>query len=121
FGSATGTLTIDARDGVLRHVVLAEGTGPPQIHRLAAHLLLEDGKFKVQEGKLEGSAGIFQLSGTATLTRVLNLTLAREGGQSYDVTGTLTDPHVSPVLTPETRADLKREKSQAEPNQTPDP
>ncbi len=120
FGSATSTLTIDARDGVLRHVVLGEGAAPLQMHRLATHLLLKDGKFEVQEGKLDGSGGIYQVSGTATLTRVLNLTLAREGGQSFDITGTLTDPHVSPILTPETRAALKREKSQAEPNQAPD-
>ncbi len=121
FGSATSTVTIDARDGLLRHFVLGEGTGPLQMHRLAAHLLLKDGEFEVQEGKLESSMGIYRVSGTATLTRVLKLKLAREGGQGFDVTGTLTAPHASPILTPETRAALKGEKSQAEPNQAPDP
>ena len=91
------------------------------MHRLAARLFLNDGKFEIQEGKLETPTGIYQVSGTASLTRVLNLKLTREGGPGFNITGTLMEPHVSPILTPETRAALKGEKSQAEPNQVPDP
>ena len=107
FASATSTLKVDARDGLLRHVVLAEGTAPLQMQRLAAHLSLHDGKFEIQEGKLETPGGIYQVSGTASLTRILNLKMTREGAPGFNITGTLTEPHVSPILTPETRAALK--------------
>jgi hypothetical protein len=107
FASAISTLKVDARDGLLRHVALAEGTGPLQMHRLAAHLSLRDGEFEIQEGKLETSAGIYQVSGTASLTRMLNLKLTQEGAPGFNITGTLTEPHVSPILSPETRAALK--------------
>jgi len=107
FASATGTLKVDARDGLLRHVALAEGTGPLQMHRLAAHLFLRDGEFEIQEGKLETPAGVYQVSGTASLTRILNVKLTQEGAPGFNITGTLTEPHVSPILTPETRAALK--------------
>ena len=77
------------------------------MRRFAAHLSLQDGKFEIQEGKLETPAGIYQVSGTASLTRILNLKLTHEGGPGFNITGTLMEPHVSPILTPETRAALK--------------
>jgi len=107
FASATGTLKIEARDGLLRHITLGEGTGPLQMHRLAAHLLLGDGKFEIQEGALETPAGSYQVSGTASLTRLLNLKLTHDGAPGFNITGTLTEPHVSAILTGETRAALK--------------
>jgi uncharacterized protein involved in outer membrane biogenesis len=107
FASAVSTLKLEARDGLLRHIALTEGTGPLQMQRLATLLSLHDGKFEIQEGKLETPAGIFQVSGTASLTRVLNVKLTREGASGFTVTGTLTEPHVSPILSPETQAELK--------------
>jgi hypothetical protein len=107
FASATSTLKVDARNGLLRHVALAEGTGPLQMHRLTTHLALHDGEFEVQQGELETPAGIYQVSGTATLARVLNLKLTDEGGPGFNITGTLTEPHVSPILPSVTRAALK--------------
>jgi hypothetical protein len=107
FASATSNLKIDARDGLLRHVALVEGSGPLQMHRLTARLLLQEGKFEIQEGKLETPAGVYEVSGTASLTRILNLKLEREGAPGFNITGTLTEPHVSPILSPETRAALK--------------
>jgi uncharacterized protein involved in outer membrane biogenesis len=107
FTSATSTLKVDARDGLLRHVALAEGSGPLQMRRMAAQLFLHDGEFEIQEGKLETPAGIYRVSGTASLTRILNLKLTQERAPGFNITGTLTEPHVSPILTPETRAALK--------------
>jgi hypothetical protein len=107
FASAISALKVDARDGVLHHLALSEGAGPLQMHRLAAHLSLRDGKFEVDEGSLETSAGIYQVSGTASLTRILNLKLTHDGAPGFNITGTLLEPHVSPILTPETRAALK--------------
>jgi uncharacterized protein involved in outer membrane biogenesis len=108
FASVVSTLTMDAQDGTLPHIALGEGTGPLQMRRLAARLSLRDGEFEIQEAKLDTTTGVFQVSGTASLTRVLNLKLTREGAPGFNVTGTLTEPHVSPTVSPETQAELKR-------------
>jgi hypothetical protein len=107
FASASGTLKVDARDGLLRHVALGEGIGPLQMHRLAAHLLLRDGRFEIEQCVLETPSGSYEVSGTASLTRVLNLKLTHEGVPGFNVTGTLTEPHVTPILAAETQAALK--------------
>jgi hypothetical protein len=107
FGSATSTLNIDARDGLLRHITMSEGAGPLPMHRLSLHLAMHDATFAIEEGKLETVTSVYQVSGTASLTRVLNLTLTHEGAPGFNITGTLMDPHVSPILSPETRAALK--------------
>jgi len=105
--SASSTIQVEAWDAALRHVSLSEGSGPLQMRRLTAHLSLRDGNFEIQEGKLEATAGSYQLSGTATLSRILNLKLMRDGTPGFNITGTLTEPHVALVSTPETRAALK--------------
>jgi hypothetical protein len=50
--------------------------------------------------------GIYQLSGTASWSRVLDIKLAREGVRGFNITGTLNQPHVT-LTTPETQAALK--------------
>jgi len=107
FASATGTLQVEARDGQLTHIALAEGTGPLQMRRLAARLVLREGRFEIERGTLECPAGTYQVSGTASLNRILNLKLTREGAPGFNITGTLTDPRVSIVARPETQAALK--------------
>ena len=106
--SAAGTLHIDVRDGLLRHVVLSEADGPLQMRRLAATLVLQEGKFDIQDGHLETPADNYQLSGTASLARVLNLKLAREGAPGFSITGTLTQPHVTPLAAANAQAALRR-------------
>jgi hypothetical protein len=105
--SATSTLKVDAQNGVLRHVALAEGTRPLQMRHLAARLFLHDGKFDIQEGKLETPTDVYQVSGTASLTRILDLKLTHQGAPGFNITGTLMAPHVSLIIAPETRAALK--------------
>jgi hypothetical protein len=105
FASATGTLKVDARDGLLLHVVVDEG--PLQMHRFAASLSLHEGKFEIHEGTLQTSTGAYQLSGTASLTRMLDLKLTREGIPGFNVTGTVMEPRVSPIVSPDTQAELK--------------
>ncbi len=107
FASATGALQIEARDGLLPHIALAEGTGPLQMRHFAAHLFLHDGRFEIQEGKLETAAGVYDVSGTASLGRVLNLKLMRDGAPGFNITGTVTEPRVAQTAAAETRAALK--------------
>ena len=107
FSSANATLQVEARDGLLPHIALASGTGPLRMRRLVGRLLLRDGKFEIVDGKLETAGGIYQLSGTASLGRTLDVKLVRDGTHGFNITGTLTEPHVAPATTPETRAALK--------------
>ena len=105
--SAKANLKVEVRDGLLPHIVLAEGNEPLHIRRLVANLVLRDGRFEIQQGKLETPGGIYQLSGTASLTRTLDLTLVRAGAPGFNIIGPLTEPRVAPVKAQETQAALK--------------
>lgn len=105
--SANATLQVDARDGALPHIALAGTTGPLHIHHLAARLLLRDGSFEIQEGKLETPGGTYQLRGTASLGRALDVRLSRAGAHGFNISGTLTQPRVVQATFPETQAALK--------------
>jgi hypothetical protein len=105
--SATGTLQLDASEGELRHIVLSDGGAPLQMHRLTARLLLDKGSFEIEDGKLETASEMFRISGTASLTQMLNLKLIREGSSGFNIVGPLARPRVSPFAAQETRAALK--------------
>jgi len=104
--SANATLQVETLDGTLPHIALAS-TGPLHMRSFAGRLLLQDGKFEVQEGELDTPEGIYQVSGTASLGRILNLKLVRAGAHGFNITGPLTDPHVAEAGAPDTRAALK--------------
>jgi len=105
--SATGTFEFDASEGELRHIVLSDGGGPLQMHRLTARLLLDKGSFAIEDGKLETASEMFRISGTASLTQMLNLKLIGEGSSGFNIVGPLARPRVSPFAAQETRAALK--------------
>jgi len=107
FASTISTWKIEARDGLLRHVALSDSRGPLLIHRLSLQVAMHDGKFEIEDGKLDSSSNIYRVSGTASLNRVLNIKLMREGAQGFNITGTLMEPHVSPIVSSETQAALK--------------
>ena len=104
--AASVTLQFEVRDGSLPHVELIGAGAPLRIHRLVGHALIHDGKFEIQQGKLETVGGIYQVSGTASSGRILDLRLLRDGVHGFSVTGTLLQPQVN-LSTPETRAALK--------------
>jgi hypothetical protein len=107
FASASSTWKVEARDGLLGHVALSDGSGPLLIHRLSLQLTLHDGKFEIEDGKLDSVSNSYRISGTASMSRVLNVNLLREGAQGFNITGTLAEPHVSPIVPSETQAALK--------------
>ncbi len=95
--SAEGSLQFEVRDGNWPRVSLADNAQPLKIVRLSARARLADGKFDLTEGMLESPGGKFQLSGTASLNRQLDLKLARtasSSGDVYAIRGTLLEPHV---------------------------
>ena len=107
FASASSTWKVEAWDGLLRHVALTEGSGPLPMHHLSLQLAMHDGKFEIEDGSLDSASDLYRVSGSASMTRALNVKLIREGGRGFNITGTLTEPHVSPTLPSETQAALK--------------
>ncbi len=107
FSSAQASLQVEAIDGTLPHVELPDGTGPLQVRHFVGRLLLQDGKFDIQEGKLDTPSSTFEVGGTATLSRILDVRLTRSGAHSFNITGTLPEPRVAEATTPETQAALK--------------
>ncbi len=107
FSSASGTLQVDARDGSLPHIVLAESEGPVQMKRLSARLVLEDRRLSLEGGELETAAAQYGFTGTASWDRVLDLKLTRDGAPAFNITGTLTEPRVAQASPSEAQVALK--------------
>lgn len=104
---ADARVQIEAREGSLPHLTLTGEGGPLRVNRFVGLLLMRDGKFEIDQGKLETPGGIYQLSGTASMDRVLDIRLARDGARGFNITGTVSQPRVAVSATPETQAALK--------------
>jgi len=97
---AEGTLKFDVRNGTLAHVSLTEDEEGLNLTRLSGEARLREGEFQMHEAVLDSPSGRFQLSGTATLERELNLKLARTTSSAtagFSITGTLAAPRVTPL------------------------
>lgn len=98
----------DLQNGVLRHLSLTAGAKPLRMRHFSGQLLLKNGEFRLDAGKLQTSDGIYQVSGTALLDSKLNIKLVRDPAHSFAVTGTLGAPKVVPVPRPQTEAALSQ-------------
>ena len=98
---------VEARDATLHHLVLTPNAEPLHAQRFGGRLFFRDGQLEVRDGKLETISGIYQISGTASRGRNLNLRLSQSGLRGYAITGTLAEPRVAPAGAPEARAALK--------------
>ncbi len=103
--AAEGTMQFEVKDGVLPHVALASDEGPLRVTRWQGRARLREGKLEIEQGKLVSPAGDYEMTGTASLGRALDLKLTRAGA-SYSITGTVTEPRVE-MSTAETQARLK--------------
>ena len=104
---ADASFHVEVRDGSLPHLMLAGESSPLRVNRFVGQLLLRDGKFEIEPGKLQTPGGIYQMSGTASMSRVLDIRLARDGAGGFNITGPLNQPRVAISTTPETQAALK--------------
>jgi hypothetical protein len=98
--SAEGTMQFDVTDATLPHISLAGDEGPLKVARLKGEARLHGGEFTMQDATLDSPSGRFQLSGTASLARELNLKLGRAAGGAtagYRITGPLAAPQVAPL------------------------
>ena len=109
--SAEGALQFDVSNGTLAHVSLAEDAGPLKVVRFSGKARLQAGKLEIKDAKLESTDGKFQVNGTASLKRELDLKLTKAlngpPGSTFTITGTLAEPRVVRVAGPETQARLK--------------
>jgi hypothetical protein len=109
--SADGTLQFEMTDGALPHLSLGEDAGTLKVTRLSGRAKLEDGKLELKDASLNSPDGRFQVNGTASLQRELDLKLLRlpngSSAAGYVVTGTLAEPRVIPLNAAETQAQLK--------------
>jgi hypothetical protein len=107
FSSATGIIQVEARDGFMPHMVLENFAGPLQLRTLKGNLLLRRQELGFTDAKLETNSGTYQVAGTASLGRKLNLKLTRSGSRGFSIAGTISAPVISTNSIPETRAALK--------------
>jgi hypothetical protein len=94
-------------DAIFPHVVLTSKAGPLRVKTFGGTMVLQDENFSLQDAKLDSAAGIYTVSGTASLTGALKLKMASEGLTGYDLSGTLTRTRVSQFATASARASLK--------------
>jgi uncharacterized protein involved in outer membrane biogenesis len=107
FSSATAIIKLEARDGSMPHIVLNGFSRPLQLRRFEGNLVLRHKELDFDQAKLESSDGIYEVTGTASLGRALNLRLVRNGTGGFNITGTLAAPVVSASRLPETQVALK--------------
>lgn len=105
--SAVAQLEIKAADGFLPHIFLAM-PGPVRLRRFDGQLTYHNGSFNLQNGKLETAGEVYAVSGTSTMANGLDLKLTREHGTGFNITGTLSNPHIAEVEAPPARVALKR-------------
>ena len=111
--SAVGTVQFTMRDGTLPHISLGTDHGALQVATFEGQAHLHDATLEIDNGSLDCAEGRFEVSGTASLNRQLDLKLthaieensAPPGG--YTITGTVGDPRVAPLSSAET-ASLKQ-------------
>jgi hypothetical protein len=109
--SAAGGLEFDLRDGTLPHISLVGDEGPLRVARWKGRARLRAGKIEIEKGTMVSLTAAFEISGTASLGRELDLKLTRStdlgaGSMVYSITGTVTEPRVE-LTTAETQARLK--------------
>src|SRR5260370_29187426 len=113
--SAEGAVQFDLRDGVLSHISLASDEGPLWVMRWQGLARLRSAKIGIEKGKMVSTAETYEVGGTASLGRVLDLKLTRStdvrtplaGSLVYSITGMVAEPRVALTPAPETQARVK--------------
>jgi hypothetical protein len=102
------------RDSVLLHISLSSDGESLQVARWRGYVRLRAGKLQIDKGMFVSPVEPFEISGSASLARLLDLKLSRgpyvKTGTSslvYSITGTVAEPRVAIIPTPETQAQLK--------------
>jgi len=108
--SAEGKLQAEMKNGMLPHLRIGDDPEPLAITHLSGDVRLHSGTFELRSAKLISPTATYDLSGTVTLERDIDVKMVRAPADAahsgYSVTGTLSQPHVSPLSNTE-QAKLK--------------
>ena len=113
--SAEASLRFDIRDAHLSGIAMVEDAGPLKVASFAGLAHIHAGKIEINDALLDSSAGKFDVAGTASFAREIDLKLTRKAGgvasNGYIIAGSLDDLRVTPSTAPQTQAQLKPETS----------
>ncbi len=105
--SADGSATFNWTGGSLRHVTLQGRGAPLAFSNFSGSLTLQKGTFNLIDCKLLAGNVPFNVKGTASYDRNVDLRMEHAGGHSYVITGTLDKPRVETVPAAATEAQLR--------------
>ena len=105
FDHAQGEMQFEMHDGSLPHVLVA--AAPLRVRRFTGTLVFSKGELELQQASLESPTAIYAVSGKASTVGKLDVKLVPEGSAGIAVTGTLSEPKVTPIRRSETQAALK--------------
>ena len=92
-----GRLQFVMRNGRFTHVQISSAEGPLPVHLFTGDLRVKKGVWELSGGRLESRDGIYRVSGTASAAEGLDVMFTRDDEQSWNLTGTLSKPHVAPA------------------------
>lgn len=110
WSAAEGKLHVEVKDGIFPHVMVGDGSEALQASRIQGEARLHAGQIEISNTQLILPEGIYELTGTASLKRDVDLKLRRVSNEpaelGYKISGTLEAPRVAPLSHPE-QAQLK--------------
>jgi hypothetical protein len=108
--SAEGKLHVEVSDALFPHVMIGDGSEALQASHIKGQARLHDGQIEITDTHLISPDGNYDLSGTASLKREVDLKLTRTSNglaePGYRIGGTLEAPRVAPLSRTE-QAQLK--------------
>jgi hypothetical protein len=112
---ADGNVHVEVRDGLFPHILFADSTEPLRASEIKGKARLHAGDIEIANTQLVSSDGTYQLTGTVSLDRQMNLKLTRISNNpdnaGYSISGTLETPRIT-ALTRTEQARLKTPPSQ---------
>src|SRR5438270_2932129 len=109
--SAEGKLHVDVTDALFPHVMIGDGSGALRASHVKGQARLHDGQIEITDTHLISPDGTYELTGTASFKREVDLKLTRVSNgptePGYSIGGTLEAPRVVPLSRTE-QAQLKR-------------
>jgi AsmA family len=101
WSAADGKLHVEVKDGLFPHVVVGDGSEALQASHIQGEARLRSGQIEISNTQLILPDGIYELTGTASLKRDVDLKLRRVSNNptevGYRIGGTLEAPRVSPL------------------------
>ena len=98
--STSGSAVFTWQGGVLRHVTLDPKGAPMSFSDFAGTVTLQNGILSLADCKLQSIGGSYEVKGTASFDRNLDLRFERGGGRTYAISGSLEKPRVETVPSP---------------------